>query len=206
VRRTCAVRGLSSEEIGSHDLIMNPSADPAENKTDVDGRTLPAAILSAPVHVAALICGRRKKRNVVPGKGGNGSNESLFMIGEVGREGEANDLRLMQPIDFLCDLQGYGQRFCEKVMGYFDSGSTSHLCPHIELFDEWMEFKSWIVLPNKSMMVVLAMGRVGGLKNVLYVPDLDQVVISIGNLDEEGYRIVTFRGKIEVLLRLNAKF
>jgi hypothetical protein len=197
VERSCTGRGQSSEEIGSHEPVVNPSADPAENKTD-DGRALPVAISSDPHHAAALICGKRKKRNVASGKGGNESNEFLFMIGEVGREEEAFDLRLMQPIDFLCDLQGYGQRFSGKVMGYFDSGSTSHLCPHIELFDEWMEFKSWIVLPNKSMMVVLAIGKVGALKNVLYVLDLDQVVISIGKLDEEGYRIVTFRGKIEV--------
>jgi hypothetical protein len=198
VGQTCAERSRSPEEIGSHEPVVNPSADPAENKMDVEGRTLPVDVLRAPIHRAALMCGKRRTRRVAVGKGGNESNETLFMIGEPGKEDEAFDFRLMQPIDFLCDLQGYGQRFGEKVMGYFDSGSTSHLCPHIELFDEWMEFKSWIVLPNKSMMVVLAIGRVGALRNVLYVPDLDQVVISIGKLDEEGYRIVTFRGKIEV--------
>jgi hypothetical protein len=34
------VRGQSPEEVGSHEPIMNPSADPAENKTDVRGRFL----------------------------------------------------------------------------------------------------------------------------------------------------------------------
>jgi hypothetical protein len=126
------------------------------------------------------------------------SDESCFMIGEDTDEEMTGDFREfgLDP-DYLCDLDGYGRVAKGSISGFFDSGGTSHLCPHIEAFDQISSFKSVINLPNKSKMLVLGKGRVGSLNEVLYVPDLECMVISFGKLDNEGYQIVTYQTKLE---------
>jgi hypothetical protein len=163
---------------------MVVGAEPA-SEIMVDGRTLP---------VAKFCQGRRWVAN---GKQGKYVNDTFFMIGDY-EDDQACDLRLYQmSADYLCDLDGYGETYCGNPLGYIDSGSTSHLCPHLELFNNLSEFKSSIVLPNKSKMVELGIGRVGALTDVLYVPDLERVIISTGKLDTAGYKIVMFGGTLE---------
>jgi ribonuclease HI len=175
--------------LGACEPVRTPSADPADYKTDERGTPLQGKLFEG-------------RRWIVEGKGSKDVDDIdsfLSMIEDDldDDDDQTEDLRLLQGSGFLCDLDGYGEDYRGEILGYFDSGSTSHLCPYLELFDDWTEFKSSVALPNKTRMVVLAVGRIGALKNVLYVPDLDQVVISIGKLDDEGYRIVTFRGRLE---------
>jgi hypothetical protein len=115
------------------------------------------------------------------------------MIGDY-EDDQTCDLRLYQmSADYLCDLDGYGETYSGNPLGYFDSGRcdgrSSHLCPHLELFNDFTKFKSSIVLPNGSKMIVLGIGKVGALTDVLYVSDLERVIISTGKLDSVGYKL-----------------
>jgi hypothetical protein len=173
-------------------MVEGPTADPAANKTD-DGRTLPVAKCQC---VPGCLHSRRRRWFVKVEE--ELRTMDYFFTTEDNDYVLNSDFRLHQiGGENLCDLDGYGEEFRGNPLGYFDSGSTSHLCPHLELFNDCTKFQSSIVLPNGTKMIVLGIGKVGALADVLYVPDLERVIISTGKLDSAGYKIIMFKGMLE---------
>ena len=90
---------------------------------------------------------------------------------------------------------------------YLDSGCSNHMCGDKNLFcDLNEEFKQNVKLGNNTCMVVLGKGSVkltlSGIthvvREVFFVPELKNNLLSIGQLQERGLTIVIQHGKLKV--------
>jgi len=73
-----------------------------------------------------------------------------------------------------------------------DSGASAHMSPYISLLNDRAPFNGGVRFGSSraSLTRVDVIGNVWILKDVLYVPDLNYFLISVGCLDREGYRTV----------------
>ena len=72
-----------------------------------------------------------------------------------------------------------------------DSGATSHMVKDINLLDDYETLSKplQVEIGDKTKIVAIARGRVGILRNVLYVPQLAQ-------LTDDGYKIIFFKERV----------
>ena len=66
----------------------------------------------------------------------------------------------------------------------FDSGCTSHICSELRMFDSIFDERGLIKLPDKTTVKYEGKGTIGFLKNVLWVPNVNGMYISCGQLDD----------------------
>jgi hypothetical protein len=94
--------------------------------------------------------------------------------------------------------RGQLKRRRTKYTLILDSGASNHLIPFSEIFDTFEECDENVLLGDKVTRIrATGIGNVGFLQDVYYVPDLEEGVISIGALDNEGYHINTSNGIME---------
>jgi hypothetical protein len=78
-----------------------------------------------------------------------------------------------------------------------DSGCTSHMTSNMQLLSELeaVEDRS-VIVANGEELPVVAQGRCGPFQNVLFIPRLTRNLISVSQLDEEGFDIRFEEGKV----------
>ena len=81
----------------------------------------------------------------------------------------------------------------------FDSGSTSHICSEIWMFDLIEERHGVVYLPDKNTYEYYGRGKIGFLNDVLWVPKLSGIYISCGKFDDEGMEIRIKHGILQVI-------
>jgi hypothetical protein len=88
-----------------------------------------------------------------------------------------------------------------------DSGCTSHMCSNLDLFDEYQlsQDEDLVELADGSVVEITARGRVGPFSGVSYIPQLTKNLISVSQLDREGYSILFEDGKVTLVERLGGK-
>lgn len=95
----------------------------------------------------------------------------------------------------------------EKDVWFLDSGCSNHMCGDKALFSNLNEsFRQMVKLGNNSRMTVIGKGnvrlKVNGsshvVTEVLYVPELKNNLLSIGQLQEKGLAILIQHGKCKI--------
>ncbi len=73
-----------------------------------------------------------------------------------------------------------------------DSGASAHMSPYVSLLKDRTPFNGGVRFGSSRVGLtrVDVIGNIWILKDVLYVPDLNYFLISVGCLDREGYRTV----------------
>lgn len=101
-------------------------------------------------------------------------------------------------------------RYGSHAVWYMDSGATDHMTSNRTKFVEFQPYESTVHTANQDIMKVLGLGEVkfqlkeeyGGnfltLKNVLYVPELDGNILSVGKIEELNFKVTFHNGKAEV--------
>ena len=85
----------------------------------------------------------------------------------------------------------YGRRKPnENFKIIFDSGASAHLCPELSMFDEITDTTGIIKFANNKFTRYYGKGKIGILRDILWVPEIDGLYISCGKLDEDGYTII----------------
>ena len=82
-----------------------------------------------------------------------------------------------------------------------DSGATMHMIPERYCFDTYERCEGMAMAAGGELLPVVGRGRVGILDHVLHVPKLKQGLISIMQLDENGYTTVFNNGVAQVIDR-----
>nr|CCA15903.1 putative polyprotein [Albugo laibachii Nc14] len=102
---------------------------------------------------------------------------------------------------FRCKKYGHKQADCWKRNWILDSGASSHMCPNKSEFTDLQALKNKmpISVANGSKVDAVGVGNIfARLKNnrnmriddVLYVPGLDQKLLSVSALAERGLQVV----------------
>jgi hypothetical protein len=99
-------------------------------------------------------------------------------------------------LDYVNAIVDMQYEMCDFI---FDSGSSRHMCGVLEYFDELEEEYGNVALGDGNIIDSLGVGRIGILENVLYVPELTLGLISMSELDKEGYSTVFKGGMARVL-------
>nr|KYP33374.1 Retrovirus-related Pol polyprotein from transposon TNT 1-94 [Cajanus cajan] len=95
----------------------------------------------------------------------------------------------------------------EDIVWFLDSGCSNHMCGKKEYFSDLDEtYKDSVKLGNNSSMTVVGKGNVRLRMNgttyividVIFVPDLRNNLLSIGQLQEKGLSILFQHGKCKV--------
>ncbi|KAK0583215.1 hypothetical protein LWI29_034678 [Acer saccharum] len=91
-----------------------------------------------------------------------------------------------------------------KYKWFLDTGYSNHMCGRKEMFSKLDEtFTSEVKFGNNSNVLVMGKGKISislkdGSKNtiseVLFVPSLQQNLLSVGQLSEKGYDMRIYRG------------
>lgn len=91
---------------------------------------------------------------------------------------------------FICFRGGVEDRFV------IDSGTTSNMIKDVNMFDEYETLSRPLLVEvgDKSKILAIARGRVGILRNVLYVPKLARNLVSVKQLTNDGYKVL-FQGE-----------
>ena len=87
---------------------------------------------------------------------------------------------------FVCFSGAVEDRFV------IDSGTTSHMVKDVQLLDDYEMLPQPLLVEvgDKNRILAIATGRVGVLRNVLYVPKFARNLISVKQLAKVGYKIV----------------
>ncbi len=94
----------------------------------------------------------------------------------------------------------YGRRKPnENFKIIFDSGASTHLCPDLSMFDEIIDTTGIIKFANNKFTRYYGKGKIGILKDILWVPEIDGLYISCGKLDEDGYTITIKDNLLKVI-------
>ena len=80
----------------------------------------------------------------------------------------------------------------------FDSGSTSHVCSELFMFDYILDCKGELSMPDRHVLRYLGKGAIGYLKDVIWVPELDGIYISCSKFDDEGKTVIIKDGLLKV--------
>lgn len=93
-------------------------------------------------------------------------------------------------------------------MWYLDTGCSKHMCGEKEAFSSLDEsFRSSIKFGNSSKISVMGKGKVTiqtkgnsthTITNVLFVPNLNTNLLSVGQLQEKGYEIFIKDGVCQI--------
>ncbi|KAL1467807.1 hypothetical protein MTO96_025945 [Rhipicephalus appendiculatus] len=95
---------------------------------------------------------------------------------------------------------------------HLDSGATDHMTSHWTKFKDFKPCESAVETANRASMSVSGRGKVqiqlseecGGayvtLEDVLYVPDLNGNLLSVGRIEERGFYVTFAEGKAEVTM------
>ena len=97
-------------------------------------------------------------------------------------------------------MQGVSKIDLSNAVWYLDTGAPSHMTGKKHLFYDLNEiFKGKVLFGDDSTINIEGKGtillntQIGSqitLKNVLYTPRLKANIVSLGRLDEQGYRIL----------------
>jgi hypothetical protein len=98
----------------------------------------------------------------------------------------------------LADVIIHDDDLRRKIDFIFDSGSSKHMCPDIDYFDEIVNEDGKVILGNGESVPIKGIGRIGILEKVLYVPDLTLGLVSVGQLDSSGHEVSFSKGKVKV--------
>ncbi|PSS08126.1 Endonuclease [Actinidia chinensis var. chinensis] len=90
-----------------------------------------------------------------------------------------------------------------------DSGCSYHMCPHRDWFSSFEELDGGVVLMGNdnacktmgigTIRLKMFSGTVKVLTDVRYVPDLKKNLISLGDFDSKGYKIILEGGVLKVV-------
>lgn len=94
----------------------------------------------------------------------------------------------------------------ERNEWILDSGASSHVCGHKELFTGMKEYNSSVVLASGDKFQVSGIGEVEvkffgkfyTLMDVLYIPDMKSNFLSISKMAEKGYSIIFTKNKVDI--------
>nr|GLL34235.1 Retrovirus-related Pol polyprotein from transposon TNT 1-94 [Ipomoea trifida] len=96
-----------------------------------------------------------------------------------------------------CGKTGHMERICDSWL--IDSGCTNHMTNDRELFKELdkttvskVKIGNGVFLPikGKGTVAIQSLTGVKYISNVLYVPDIDQNLLSVGQLIEKGFKVL----------------
>ena len=109
---------------------------------------------------------------------------------------------LMAVVEEVSDLLLHGSEgvTSDPALWYLDTGATNHMTGRPEFFTKLddsitgsVKFgnNSWIQIKGRGEIEVNKKdGSILRLRNVLFVPKLEANMLSLGRLDEEGYRMI----------------
>ena len=98
------------------------------------------------------------------------------------------------------------RRDCKGCMWLLDGGATDHMCNGRELFSDFSEMESLVKVGDRYILKVdgigsctLKMAEASGnwkiaFSTVLYIPELEDCLISVSNLEEKGMELVIRQG------------
>ena len=114
-------------------------------------------------------------------------------------------------LEILKDRRVMGDEFDSDIALYvhpmanldfiLDSGASRHMCPDINYFDYIESTSGKVVAAGGQVLGVTGIGRIGMLDGVLLVPRLKRSLISVAQLDEEGYTTIFEADEVGVFNR-----
>ena len=122
----------------------------------------------------------------------------------------ASSSLLMAVVEEVSDLLLHGSAGASSnpALWYVDTGATNHMTGCRELFNDLDETTTGFVkFDDNSRIQIKGKGAIevnqkdGGtlrLCHVLFVPKLEANILSLGQLDEEGYRMIMGEGKLTI--------
>ena len=122
----------------------------------------------------------------------------------------ASSSLLMAVVEEVSDLLLHGSEGAssDPALCYLDTGATNHMTGCQEFFNDLDETTTGFVkFGDNSRIQIKGKGAIevnqkdGGtlrLCNVLFVPKLEANILSLGRLDEEGYRMIMGEGKLTI--------
>ena len=121
----------------------------------------------------------------------------------------ASSSLLMAVVEEVSDLLLHGSKVSsDPTLWYLDTGATNHMTGRREFFSNLDESttgpvkfgdNSRIQIKGKGEIKVSQRdGSILCLGNVLFVPKLEANILSLGRLDEEGYRMIMGEGKLTI--------
>ena len=125
---------------------------------------------------------------------------------------------LMAVVEEVSDLLLHGSERAtsDPALWYLDTGATNHMTERWEFFSNLDESttgsvkfgdNSRIQIRGKGGIEVIQKdGTVLCIENVLYVPKFEANILSLGRLDEEGYRINMGEGKLTIFIHSGKLF
>jgi len=109
------------------------------------------------------------------------------------------DANLVEKDEGILMMANGGITMDNDMVWYIDTGASNHMCRHKHLFVDIREIKDGHVTFGDSTKVPIKGkgkicfsqkdGKIGTMKDVYYVPDLKNNILSIGRLLEKGFSI-----------------
>ena len=118
---------------------------------------------------------------------------------------------LMAIVEEVSDLLLHGSEGAtsDPALWYLDTGATNHMTRRQEFFNKIDDsITGSLKFGNNSQIQIKGRGEIevnqkdGSilcLGNILFVPKLEANILSLGRLDEEGYRMIMGEGKLTIL-------
>ncbi|KAJ1518865.1 hypothetical protein ONE63_011517 [Megalurothrips usitatus] len=103
-----------------------------------------------------------------------------------------------------------GENMASKNVWILDNAASNHMTSHKELFIEYQPCKDYVHVADDFKLDVIGKGTVilrcvdqcGGkdvrLSNVYHIPSLDTSLLSMGQIDECGHKILVQQGRIDI--------